>query len=133
MTAQQLKPAKHQGNNMKARHLICAMLLASTPAMAVPANTNPVLPQDRSTTLSNSAKLIASASQTVVTVSIQNLDTTINECYSWTTTTPVCGAAGTYTILPGVVHFWPAGTAPNTALYMIAASGTPSVSVTEGF
>lgn len=112
--------------------LVAGLVILSTAAFAVPTGTNPVLPIDKSTTLSTSAKLVAGASQTVVSVSIQNVDTTISECYSWTTTTPVCGAAGTFTIPAGVLHFWPAGSAPNTALYMIAASGTPAVSVTEG-
>lgn len=111
--------------------VIMASLLA-IPAMAGPVATGPVLPVDKSTTLSTSAKLVAAASETRQSMSIQNLDATISECYSWTTTTPVCGTAGTFTIPAGVLHFWPAGSPPNSALYMISASGTPSVSVTEG-
>lgn len=117
---------------MKARYFVALLSIIPCVSYAVPVGTNPVLVIDKSTTLSTTAKLIFAGSQTAVTYSIQNLDTAINECYSWTTTTPVCGAAGTFTVLPGVVHFWPAGSAPNGALYMISASGTPSVSVTVG-
>lgn len=96
-----------------------------------------VTPINKSTALSTTALLVSAANANRVSISIQNLSTTIAVCFSFTTATPVCGAAGTYTLDPGTVSgdyaFWPNGSAPNSALYMIAASGTPSVSVTEGF
>lgn len=96
-----------------------------------------VTPISKSTGLTTAVSLVSAANPNRVTVSIQNLDTTNAVCFSWTTATPVCGAAGTFTLDPGTVSgdyaFWPNGSAPNTALYMRAAAGTPIVSVTEGF
>ena len=89
-------------------------------------------PTSKGIALSTTAAQVMAANPTRIMVSIQNTDASISECYSFTTATPVCGATNTFTIPAGALYFWPVGSAPNSALYMIAASGTPNVSVTEG-
>jgi hypothetical protein len=84
------------------------------------------------TNLTTTAAQIAAANPARATLSIQNLDASINVCYSFVSTTPVCGNAGTFIIQPMQVFAWSRGDAPASALYMIAASGTPKVSVYEG-
>lgn len=83
-------------------------------------------------TLSTTASLVLNANPTRQTLSIQDTDATISVCYSFTTVTPVCGAQGTFTITAGQTFFWPRSSPPSNALYMIAASGAPVVSVNEG-
>jgi len=86
---------------------------------------------DRSRSLSTSSATVAAANTSRTTLTLQNLDTSINECYSFTGAA-VCGAAGTYTLYPGQTAFWPAGSAPRLAVTAISASGTPVISAYEG-
>lgn len=86
---------------------------------------------DRSRSLSTSSATVAAANASRTTLSLQNLDTAINECYSFTGAA-VCGAAGTYTLYPGQTAFWAAGSAPRLAVTAISASGTPVISAYEG-
>ncbi len=110
--------------------LALAALAISAPAFAQQV-THPT-PTNKGVTLSTSASKVMDANPTRIMVSIQNIDASIAECYSWTTATPVCGVADTFTIPAGALYFWPVGSAPNSALYMIAASGSPKAAVTEG-
>lgn len=86
---------------------------------------------DASRSLSTSSATVSAANASRTTLTLQNFDTTINECYSFTGAA-VCGAAGTYTLYPGQTAFWPAGSAPRLAVTAIAASGTPVISAYEG-
>ncbi len=86
---------------------------------------------DRSRSLSTASATVAAANASRTTLTLQNLDATINECYSFTGAS-VCGAAGTYTLFPGQTVFWPAGSAPRLAVTAISASGTPVISAYEG-
>lgn len=117
-------------------HMIAACLLLSA-SVSFGQPLQNVTQVSRSVTLSTSPALVATANASRVTLSIQNLSTSIAVCYSFTTATPSCGTAGTFTLDPGTVSgnfaFWPQGSAPNAALYMVGASGSPVVSVTEGF
>lgn len=115
------------------QHIVAAALLLAPSAVCAQTRFQPVTPVAKPITLSTSPQLVANANQNRVTLSIQNLDATIEVCYSYTSTTPTCGSQGSYTIIGKSLHFFPAGSTPNTALYMVAASGSPAVSVTEGF
>lgn len=86
---------------------------------------------DRSKVNAASSNTLAAANASRITLSMQNVDATINQCYSFTGSA-VCGAAGTYILYPGQVAFWPAGSAPRTAVTTVAASGTPVISAYEG-
>ena len=86
---------------------------------------------DRSRSLSTASATVAAANSSRTTLTLQNLDAAINECYSFTGAA-VCGAAGTYTLFPGQTVFWPAGSAPRLAITAISASGTPVISAYEG-
>ena len=86
---------------------------------------------DRSKVLAASSSTLAAANASRTTLTIANVDAAINECYSFTGAA-VCGAAGTYTLAPGQIAFWPAGSAPQTAVTAVAASATPVISAYEG-
>lgn len=111
--------------------VIGLLALAGSSVVQAQQVTHPT-PTSRGIALSTTAAQVMAANPTRIMVSIQNTDAAISECYSFTTITPVCGAVDTFTIPAGALYFWPVGSAPNSALYMIAASGTPKVSVTEG-
>jgi hypothetical protein len=114
------------------RYTVAAFLMLLPVASQAQNRSPPFTPAEKPITLSTSPQLVAAANQNRIAMSIQNLDATIEVCYSWTDTTPTCGAAGTFTVIGKSVHFWPAASVPNSALYMIAASGTPAVTVQEG-
>lgn len=86
---------------------------------------------DRSRSLSTASATVAAANASRTTLTLQNLDASINECYSFTGAA-ACGSAGTYTLFPGQTAFWPAGSAPRTAVTAISASATPVISAYEG-
>lgn len=84
------------------------------------------------TNLTTTATQLIAANPKRATLTIQNKDAAITECFSVVNTTAVCGAKGTYDVLPGHTLFWPRGSAPAGALYGKSASGTPLVNVFEG-
>ena len=47
--------------------------------------------------------------------------------------TAVIGAAGTSTLVAGSIYFWPADSAPKSALCFISASGSQPLTIREGF
>lgn len=47
--------------------------------------------------------------------------------------TAAIGTAGTTTLSAGSVHYWRAGSAPQNQFCFISASGTPSITIREGY
>lgn len=47
--------------------------------------------------------------------------------------TAAIGVTGTTTITAGTLHYWPAGSAPINGFCFIAATGTPPLTIREGF
>lgn len=86
---------------------------------------------DRSTTATTTSQTLMVANTSRSSLSIQNLTASGNVCYSFATPA-VCGATGSYTVAAGAMFYWPAGSAPKGALYVIASTGSPPVSAYEG-